>query len=259
MKLEATNVATGVAKNSYFSFSVVSKAERGWYILKADASGNTDMDAFLTTNRGLVITNNVITAKYGKPLTGAPVALGFTASYSWYNALTKTFITGNSCLMPVSSKEVLAYRVKDETVLATTKDLFYEEPAESTRNFQGLAADPNLMAIVNNGNVLGMNPITNAFLPERSGDYTLAPQMTLAPYKSTSLNYILGFNQTNESFVTVRYRQTDLMYFPDVYLPGIAQSVSSNQVGGKLLFMENADGTFDPNYPTDAGTNLGQC
>lgn len=256
MKLEATNTATGVAKNSYFNFSVVSRAERGWYLLKADASGNTDMDAFLTTNRSLVISYNIITAKYGKALTGAPVALGFTANYSLYNPVTKTFVTGNSCLMPVSTKEVLAYRVKDENVIASTKDLFYEEPAQADRNFQGLAADPNLMAIVNNGKVLGMTPSTNAFLPERSGDYNLAPNMTLASYKSGSLNYILGFNQTNESFLSIRYRQTDLTYFPDVYLPAIAQSVSSNQVGGKLLFMENTDGTLDPNYPTDGGTNL---
>jgi len=153
--------------------------------------------------------------------------------------------------MPMSSNEVLAYRVKDEKVLASSTQLFYEVPSASTRNYQALVSDPNLMVLVNNGAVQGMNPAANSFLPTRVGSYSLSPYFTMAPHiVSTDAGYVLGFDQKSESFVTVRYKQTDVTYFPNAYLNktsggGKSYNIPPNNMGGKLAFMENMDGSLD--------------
>ncbi|PTT00070.1 hypothetical protein DBR11_10895 [Pedobacter sp. HMWF019] len=251
LKLDVTNTTTGITATSKTSFNVVSRAERGWYVLKATAEGNTDMDAFYTNASGSQITANIITAKNGAPLSGIPVDLGFTGFYTWYNPATKAFVSTNTCLIPVSAKEAMAYRIKDEKILANTEQLFFVPPTLATRNFQSLVCDPNLMTIVDNGKVSGMNPNANSFLPERSGDYNLSPYFTIAPYKynNSNLGYILGFDKTSESFAIVRYKQTDISYFPDNYLAGskfnYPYNISSNKMGCQLVFMGNTDGTLD--------------
>lgn len=251
LKLDVTNTTTGITASSLTSFNVVSRAERAWYMLKATAEGNTDMDGFYTNVNGIQRNTNIITAKNGLPLSGLPVALGFTGFYTWYNPATKGFVSNNTCLIPVSAKETMAYRIKDEKILANTEQLFFVPPALSTRNFQSLVCDPNLMTIVNNGKVSGMNPSSNSFLPERSGDYNLSPYFTLAPYKynNSNLGYVLGFDETTESFAMVRYKQTDISYFPDKYLTGTKfnypYNISSNKMGGQLVFLGNTDGTLD--------------
>lgn len=251
LKLDVTNSSTGVTASSFTTFNVVSRAERGWYVLKATADGNTDMDAFFNNSSGSQSTTNIISAKNGAPLSGLPIDLGYTGYYTWYNPATKAFVSTNTCLMPVSAKEAIAYRVKDEKILANTEQLFFVPPTLNTRNFQSLVCDPNLMTIVNNGKVSGMNPNANSFLPERSGDYNLSPFFTIVPYKynNTNLSYILGFDKTNESFVSVRYKQTDISYFPDAYLTGskfnYPYNISSNKMGGQLAFLGNTDGTLD--------------
>jgi hypothetical protein len=251
LKLDATNISTGITASSYVSFNVVSRAERGWYVLKATSEGNTDMDAFFTTTAGSQKTVDIIKAKNGAALIGAPVGLGFSAFYTWYNPATKAFVSNNLCLFPVSAKEAVSYRIRDEKILANTDQLFFEPKPIANRNFQALICDPNLMAIVNNGKVAGMNPNSNSFLPDRSGDYSLSPQMTLAPYKYNNVNlgYILGYDDKNESFVNIRYRQTDVSYFPDNYLAGtkfnFPYNISSNKMNAKLVAMENTDGTLD--------------
>jgi hypothetical protein len=250
LRAEVTNMATGVTAAFTTSWSVVSRAERGWYILKATADGNTDMDAFLISPKGAATTTNIITAKYGKPLGGNPVALSFTSVYNYLDPVSNRFTANNSCLVPMSAKEVLAYRIKDERVLANSDRLFYEVPSAATRNYQGLVSDPNLMVLVNNGRAQGMNPASNSFLPERVGDYSLSPYFTTIPSASaTDAGYIMGFDQKNESFVTVRFKQTGISYFPDVYLNssngGKQYNISSNHLGGQLAFLEGMDGSLD--------------
>ncbi|WP_025146534.1 PKD-like family lipoprotein [Pedobacter jeongneungensis] len=251
LKFEVSNTVTGVSSFSKISFNVVSRAERGWYLLKATADGNTEMDAFYTNAVGNQSVTNIITAKNGAPMAGLPVDIGFTAFYTWYNPITKFFVSNNTCLIPVSSKEVLAYRVRDERILSSTDGLFYEPPVPASRNFQALVCDPNLMGIVNDGAAQGMDPNSSSFLPQRSGDYSLSPYFTLAPYKFNNANvgYILGFDKKSASFVTLRYKQTDISYFPDRFLTGSKFSypynVSSNKMGAQLVFMGNTDGTLD--------------
>lgn len=249
LRLEATNTATKIMAAITFSFNVVSRSERGWYVLKANAQGNTDMDAFLSTAKGDVINRDIIQTITGNAMAGSPVGLGFTSSYNWLNPLTNSFVGFNSCLMPVSAKEIMAYRIRDERILASTNPLFFEVPASASRNFEGLITDPGLIALVNNGQVNTMNIGSNAFLPPRLGDYTLSAHFTTAPYISGTLSYILGFDQKSESFVGIKYRQTDVTYFPDVYMPEnggvITTRISANRMNAKLVFMENTDGTLD--------------
>lgn len=251
LKLDVTNTATGITASSFTSFNVLSRGERGWYVLKATAEGTTDMDGFFTNSGGSQITTNIITAKNGTALSGLPVDLGFTGFYTWYNPATKSFVSTNTCLIPVSTKEAMAYRIKDEKILANTEQLFFDPPALAARNFQSLVCDPNLMGILNNGKIAGMNPSSNSFLPERSGDYSLSPSFTIAPYKynNSNLGYILGFDQLTESFINVRYKQTDINYFPDAYLAGskfaYPYNLSSKRMGGQLVFVGNTDGTLD--------------
>lgn len=257
LREEVTNLNTGITAATILSWNVVSRAERGWYVLKGTADGNTDMDAFLTSPKGSATTVDIITAKYGQSLPGNPVALAFTSVYSYLNPVNNGFITNNSCLMPMSSKEVLAYRIKDERVLASSNQLFYEVPPAASRNYQALVSDPKLMVLVNNGSVQGMNPASNSFLPPRTGDYFLSPYFTTAPYATTTdASYVLGFDQKNESFVTVRYQQSDVSYFPNVYLnksgAGKQYNIPPNNMGGKMVFMENMDGSLDTLLTTNA-------
>ncbi|PUZ22428.1 hypothetical protein GA0116948_10917 [Chitinophaga costaii] len=247
---EVTNVATGVTAAITLSWNVVSRAERGWYVLKGTADGNTDMDAFLISSNGASTNTNIISAKYGNPLSGTPVGLAFTSLYNYLEPVSHTFYQNNSCLMPMSSKEFLAYRIKDEKVLANSDQLFYEVPPLATRNYQGLVADPNLMVLVNNGRAQGMNPKSNSFLPERTGNYSLSPYFTITPSAgSTDVGYVMGFDKLSESFVTVRFQQTDVTYFPDEYLNssggGQQYNISANHLGGQLVFLENTDGSLD--------------
>ncbi|SEM72400.1 PKD-like family protein [bacterium A37T11] len=249
LREEVTNTATGITAASLTTWNVVSRAERGWYVLKATVDGNTEMDGFLLSGTTIVSTPHLLSEKYGQALSGEPIGLTFTSAYNYLDPVSNKFTPNNSCLIAVSQKEIIAYRIKDEKVLANTDRLFYEVPAAASRNFAGIISDPKLMVVVNNGHAHGMNPASNSFLPERLGAYNLSPYFTIPPHlTSTDAGYILGFDQENESFVTVRYQQTGITYFPDEYLPspgGNAYQISSNHLGGKLEFLENTDGSLD--------------
>lgn len=249
LRFEATNTDTKISSAITLVVNVVSRAERGWYVLKANNEGNTDMDAFLTTAKGDLINRDLIKTLTGNAMNGAPVGLGFTNNYNWLDPSTNNFTNNNSCLIPVSTKETGAYRIKDERLLASTNQLFFDTPPLASRNFDGIISSPGFTVAGNNGQAYTMNNGATAFLPPRIGNYSMSSCYTIAPSSPGNDSYVLSFDQKNESFMGLKYRQADVTYFPDTYLPEkggvVTTTISSNNLGAKMVFMENTDGTLD--------------
>jgi len=248
LRLEVTNQSTNVMASNYTTFNVVSRAERGWYILKATADGNTEMDAFYAGANGQSSIFNIISNKNnGQPMKGLPVGLSFMSNYRYYNNGGSSIVTNNACFIPVSTKEAYSYRIKDERIVANTNQIFYEVPAEGTRNFGGIIATSTFTSIVNNGRLHTMNAGANSFLPDRIGTYSISPYFTQNPVMTGS-GYILAFDETSSSFVNIRTGTTDINYFPDIVLTKASSPstlISSNKLGGKLVFLENTAGSLD--------------
>ena len=128
LEVEATHVESGIQAVLTFYYSITPRINGGWLILKETMDGNTDMDVSLIQANGIEFAADQLSLALGEPMKGKPVSLLYTESYQWYDPETGTTETKQKCLIPVSQKDILMYRVADEKVLARNEELFFEMP-----------------------------------------------------------------------------------------------------------------------------------
>lgn len=134
LEVEATHVESGIQAVLTFYYSIIPRINGGWLILKETMDGNTDMDVSLVQSNGIEFAANQLSLALGEPMKGKPVSLLYTESYQWYNPEFGTTEKGQKCLIPVSQKDILMYRVADEKVLARNEELFFEVPDFGSSN-----------------------------------------------------------------------------------------------------------------------------
>ncbi len=243
IRLEVTNKVTQVTAASTVSFTVISRSERGWYILKETSSGNTDMDLVRMTQEGEVDGNEYnLLAKTGNELAGKPVGLSFVYNYNWKEPGTSYFTSYISTIMPISQKGLATFRMRDEWVLESNKKMFFDDNDGNNNSLTGGITSPIQSLIVNNHKAHLMVQGMQAFLPVIPGAYSLSPYFTITDGTNP---YMLGFDEQSHSFVFITARAASLSTFPDAYLPE-NYKISSNNMNGTLSFMENTDGSLNP-------------
>lgn len=243
VRLEVTNKQTQVTAAATVSFTVISRSERGWYILKETAGGNTDMDLVRMTANGEVDGNELdLLAKTGNELKGKPVSLLFVFNYNWKEPGNSYFTSYISTIMPISQKGLATFRMRDERVLESNKQMFFDDNDGNNNAFTGGISSPVQSLIVNNNNAHLMVQGMQAFLPVIPGDYSLSPSLTIT---DGTTPYIMGFDEKAHSFAYITSKAASLSYFPNNYLPENCK-ISSNKMNGTISFMENTDGSLNP-------------
>ncbi len=243
IRLEVENIHTHIKSVAKVSTQVVSKAQRGWYVLKETGDGNTDMDAFiLDDNDNVEVTMNDIFAGKTGTLIGKPVSLLFTSNYRWKTNSSSYYTSYLPIFIPISEKTMLAYKIDNENVLMETEGLFYDQADANSPNFSGAITNPIQSILVNNGKAHIMQYGAPAFLSTISGDYELSPYLTES---SKSSSEMMAFDNKSSSFAVVHTKAQQLFYFPNTYLSD-EYRISSNNMNGSLSFMENTDGNLNP-------------
>lgn len=237
--LEVTNKETKVSNAVSFSTMVLSQTQRGWYVLKENEEENTDIDFYGVTQKGkdtAAIYN--LLAQENVTFKGKPVNLLYVNAYSWKSPGESYFNTYNA-LIPVSEQDFGALRTETGTLMASTKDMFFDN-TDRVNGFSGGLSNYDQAMIVNGGRLYLMPTGMQAFLPQVIGDYSLSPWFTVSNVTGT---LALGFDEKKHSFVSINKMASRLNTFPDKYLNG---KISSNHMNGTISFMENMDGNLNP-------------
>ena len=246
--VEATHLETGMMVAQTFVYTIVPRINRGWIILKETSDGNTDMDGYLLQSDETVeFAENILSTALGAPMAGRPVSVWSTPAYTWYNRETGATESDQNCLVPVSEKEILMYRITDERVLSRTGDLFYEAPDSATRVFEAASILGGNATLIANGKAHLMQSDGTAFLPALNGDYRLAPWLVANENVTTSV----VFDESTHSFALVapssRWALTmELEYLPDTYRDADDLRISSNNMDADLLFLGHTVRSVDP-------------
>lgn len=237
--LEVTNKQTKVSDFTTIYTSVLSQTQRGWYVLKENEEGNTDMDFFGVTSQGKDSTKMFNLLKQEDiTFKGKPVGLYYVSAFNWKNPGTNSFSNYNA-LIPVSEQDLGAFRTDEGNFMVTTPQMFFDN-SDKVSTLSGALSNSDQMLLVNGGRLYLMPTTMQAFLPEVIGDYSLSPWFTLSDVSGTPA---LGFDEKNHSFVSISKMTNSLSTFPDKYLK---TKISSNRMNGNISFMENMNGNLNP-------------
>ena len=240
LELEATHVETGIQAILTFQYAIVPRINNGWLILKETMDGNTDMDVSLLQTNGIEFAEDQLSLALGGPMKGKPVSLLSTQNYQWYNPETGGREERQNCLIPVSEKDILMYRVSDEKVLVQTEDLFYETPDFTSGNIEAFMKLDYSASLIFDGKVYLLS--SAAFMPALLGDYHLAPYIVCWGYGYSMLVY----DEQSCSFAILPKSKSssitmEIKYFKDIYRPEDDLKISSNQLDADLIYLGQTD------------------
>lgn len=242
-RLEVVNKETNVSASTTLAITVVGRSELGWYILKGNSAGNTDLDFFRVSTDGTMAGIDADLLKQRDcVLKGQPKSLLYTYNYSWMNPETNLTETGISAFIPVSEEGMASFRLSDVRVLKSGLDLFYDDQ-DRINGLEGGGFENNQVVLINKGRAHLMVHGMMGFLPEIPGTYYLSPVMTVSEGSGSQL---LGFDNTSHSFIHISPKASSLSYFPDNYFEGQQSKISSNNMNGTISFMENTAGNLNP-------------
>ena len=245
LSVEATHLETGLQAVLSFTYTIVPRINRGWIILKETEDGNTDMDVSLVQENGIEFAENQLSLVLGEPMKGKPISVLSTDNYEWYNPATGNLESWQECLVPVSEKDILMYRVNDEKVLARTDELFHEGLDYSTSNNEAFLQMSSAASLLHGGKAYLWNKV--AFMPALLGDYHLAPYVVSWGYR----NPMLVYDEVSSSFVLLEAPGTfnavfDIKYFGNAFRDEDALRISPTGLNADLIYMGQTDGSVDP-------------
>jgi len=244
--LIATDKATGLAAATSFYVQSSSRSERGWYVLKENTDGNTDMDTFFPLDNTSDLYKDVdILASRSGVLKGAPVSMLYTNSFNWKPAGAAYYQSYISAFIISSKNGILSFRIPDERIMSRNSELMYGDNMEFDN--QVLITNPNQSILVSGGKAYEMISGSPGFLPAVAGNYSLLPYATV----SSKINWdeytnTLAFDGKSNSFVEIVTKAASLSYFPNKYFDELSNHISSNNMNGKVFFMENTDKNLHP-------------
>ena len=248
LEVEATHVESGIQAVLTFYYSITPRINGGWLILKETMDGNTDMDVSLIQANGIEFAADQLSLALGEPMKGKPVSLLYTESYQWYDPETGTTETKQKCLIPVSQKDILMYRVADEKVLARNEELFFEMPDFGSSNISSFMQLAQSGGLICDGKAYLRSNV--AFMPALLGNYHLAPNVVCWKYN----NPMLVYDELNTSFGLLvgssNFSTTmEIKYFADDYQPDDDLRISPNRMDAELIYLGQTDKSIlsDPN------------
>lgn len=187
---KVTHTRTGITARETTSIEVKSAMERGFYILKETASGDTDLDGFIRVSGDTIEEKpNLISQILGKPLMGEPVDLDY---WDWLQRIEHegtVKIEKPRVIRPMSKKELAIFNIKDFNYLGGLDQMLSTELPTENLQLEALSSRHELTTLIyNGGKVQTLNNGTDEdglsrFVGEYVGDYELAPSVcgTISP------------------------------------------------------------------------------
>lgn len=252
-RLEVSHRLTNTKTALIATVNVTSNTQNGWYVLKENNDGNTDMDLIQLAGDGLKCSqSDMLSTRLGNALSGKPVGLGFTTTYFW-SIPGSTAQRNQQAIIIKSTQGSATFRPTDARIMTRGTELFYENPA-SYYPFKAMISTPyQQYDLTSSGQALYMRSSAGSYMPPRTGNYRLGPYMT-QPATNVWNDYpmVLAFDENTSSFVYLKRDTVGLGYFPNNYISGMPK-ISSNNMNGKLVFLENTAGGIDPANLTASG------
>ena len=124
--LTATSKTTGYSQQSEkITVNVASALSKGFYICKEDASGNTDIDLYNTTENTLL--ENLLSTYNGKALKGKPLSMDVISGLAYMDPATEKGAYGNCLSLTTEDGEVEWVRLVDMKTIKDANNCHYEK------------------------------------------------------------------------------------------------------------------------------------
>lgn len=188
-----------IADNGYIlttpvSLSVVTEFSKGFYIMKENAEGNTDLD--LITSSG-VLTENIITNVHGKALTGAPLKLGINYDGFYINEETDAMEGVHQVTVTTEGGDFGLYRSTDMKLIFDRSNIKYEEMTKDENVIAVFTNDSYELMLTNKG-VYGIGNCNDyckwypEYFPPNSGRFPLPQETGVSRYFSFDFDNASG-------------------------------------------------------------------
>lgn len=130
-----TSKSTGYSQSFKTSLNTASALANGFYILKENTEGNTDIDLYNPTKKTLI--SNVITANQGKAMSGKPRSMDVVYDMGYVDANNNKGAT-NSLLLTTESNNMQFMSLQDGQAFLTPANIHYSEtPGEKVYRAAG--------------------------------------------------------------------------------------------------------------------------
>lgn len=130
-----TSKSTGYSQSFKTSLNTASALANGFYILKENTEGNTDIDLYNPTKKTLI--SNVITANQGKAMSGKPRSMDVVYDMGYVDANNNKGAT-NSLLLTTESDNMQFMSLQDGQAFLTPSNIHYSEtPGEKVYRAAG--------------------------------------------------------------------------------------------------------------------------
>ena len=130
-----TSKSTGYSQSFKTSLNTASALANGFYILKENTEGNTDIDLYNPTKKTLI--SNVITANQGKAMSGKPRSMDVVYDMGYVDANNNKGAT-NSLLLTTESDNMQFMSLQDGQAFLTPANIHYSEtPGEKVYRAAG--------------------------------------------------------------------------------------------------------------------------
>lgn len=123
--LKVKNRKNDYTQSHSTKLSVVTEFSRGFYVLKENAAGNTDMDLHLNDSTKM---ENLLTKSLGAAVNGAPTRLGLYFQYCFPNNVTGKIETSNA-LAVMTKEDIKIMNVSNMRLIYDHDNMFYSEEA----------------------------------------------------------------------------------------------------------------------------------
>lgn len=192
LMLEVEHKETGIIKFTTVKAKGTSKMSNGYYLLKENADGTTDVDmiGFDSESGEATTYANLLESVLGSGLEGAPVAIDYWG-YRYEDYETATLIPVPA-LRIASNKDIAVINTDKFELLGQFDDLFLGD-VPTIKNIQALKSINRITMLINDGQVycytnyysqIVESELTeyggNRFLPALIGDYNMSPHISWA-------------------------------------------------------------------------------
>lgn len=130
--LYAKSKTNGYYVHKLTSLTVGTLFTRGHYILKEDASGNTDMDLLLDDGR---LVPNILMTTQGSTLSGKPRSMGILYNKQFVDPVRLTKVKAHCLGIITTNKKVSVLRASDMKSLFNHSTMFFDEPVDTPYKF----------------------------------------------------------------------------------------------------------------------------
>lgn len=249
LKFEVEDGETGLIGHKVTAANGVSKLANGYYLLKENADGTTDVDMIgLDTAGGIrVLYEDLLATSFDAPLKGHPVGLDY-----WGYRIAN-YETGKLEPVPAiriaSNEDIAVINTNDFELISKFEDLFLGEVPE-VRNIETLKSTNKITMLINDGQVYchtnyhtvlvnnervdyGGNRFYSKILNHESikEDYSLSSHIAW-PLKDTRAEAFLVYDEKSGFFRALEASSSRLKKLGDQSTPVLKNSMNSD-----LLFM----------------------